>query len=120
MWKPRTFCADSTAASSVQSIQRAQLYIIYVQRRNIRTHLWTRLYERATIEVAARLAKGESPESIRDIRGTGFVTKNPGECAFPHLFCDSFEKVRDDKTAYAKSNMIQYDEHDQMCIRDRL
>ena len=68
--------------------------------------------ERATIEVAARLAKGESPESIRDIRGTGFVTKNPGECTFPHVFCDSFEKVRDDKTAYAKSNMIQYDEHD--------
>jgi uncharacterized radical SAM protein YgiQ len=68
--------------------------------------------ERATIEVAARLAKGESPDSIRDIRGTGFVTKNPGECAFPHVFCDSFEKVRDDKTAYAKSNMIQYDEHD--------
>ncbi len=68
--------------------------------------------ERATIEVAARLAKGESPESIRDIRGTGFVTKNPGECVFPHVFCDSFEKVRDDKTAYAKSNMMQYDEHD--------
>lgn len=68
--------------------------------------------ETASLEIAARLKAGTPVKDIRDVRGTAFLTHDPGECAYPKVSCASFERVRTDKRAYAEANMIQYQEHD--------
>ena len=68
--------------------------------------------ERATREIAARLASGTPVSEITDVKGTCFVGKIPGECAYPMVEVPSFEEVRDDKRAYAQANMVEYNEHD--------
>ena len=68
--------------------------------------------ETATLQIAARLAKGEKPSGMRDIRGTGFLTDDPALCAFPSVTCASCEEVMRDRRAYAEANRIQYEEHD--------
>ena len=68
--------------------------------------------ETASREIAARLASGTPVGEITDVRGTCFLGHSPGECAFPMVECPSFEEVSRDKRAYARANMIQYDEHD--------
>lgn len=68
--------------------------------------------ERATREVAALLASGTPVSEITDVRGTAFLAKNPAACAYPKLECAGFEKVSEDKRAYAEANMLQYREHD--------
>ncbi len=68
--------------------------------------------ERATVEIAKRLAAGESPASIHDIRGTGFIAKSSDECLFDAVNCPSYEDVCVDKSAYARATMLEYDEHD--------
>ena len=68
--------------------------------------------ERATLEIARRLAAGTPVREIRDVRGTAFLTGDPGACAYPKISCASFEEVAGDKRAYAQANMIQYREHD--------
>ena len=68
--------------------------------------------ETATLQIAARLAKGEKPSGMRDIRGTGYLTDDPSLCAFPSVTCASCEEVMRDKRAYAEANRIQYEEHD--------
>lgn len=68
--------------------------------------------ERATLEIAQRLKAGTPIGDIHDVRGTAFLTRDPGECAYPKVACASFEEVCGDKRAYAQANMIQYQEHD--------
>ncbi len=68
--------------------------------------------ERATLEIAKRLDKGVPVGRIHDVRGTAFLAKDPSECAFPSVTCASFEEVASDKRAYAKANMVEYQEHD--------
>ena len=68
--------------------------------------------ETAVREIAVRLAKGESPSGLTDIRGTCFIAQNPESCAFPFVECPSWERVLESKTAYAEAAKIQYDEHD--------
>ncbi len=68
--------------------------------------------ERATLEIAQRLAAGTPVREIQDVRGTAFLADDPGACAYPKTFCASFEEVAADKRAYAQANMIQYREHD--------
>ena len=68
--------------------------------------------ETAIIELARRLAARETPDSITDVRGTCFAAADSSRCAFPAVTCASYEKVRDDKEAYARAAMLQYDEHD--------
>ncbi|MBQ8026470.1 MAG: YgiQ family radical SAM protein [Oscillospiraceae bacterium] len=68
--------------------------------------------ERATLEIANRLKKGEKPESLTDIRGTGFLCDSMDVCRFPFTVCAPYDKVVKDKTAYAQANRIQYNEHD--------
>lgn len=66
-------------------------------------------------EIAARLRSGTPVSEIQDVKGTCFTARDPGECAYPMVECPSFEEVASDKTAYAKANMIQYNEHDPVC-----
>ena len=73
--------------------------------------------EKQTVEIANRLAKGESISTLRDIRGTCYVcdvTETPLEGAE----CPSFENVCKSKKEYAISCRIQQDEQDH--IRGKL
>jgi len=68
--------------------------------------------ERATREIALRLASATPVSDITDVRGTCVAVKHPGVCAYKRLECPGFELVRDSKREYARANMIQYQEHD--------
>jgi len=67
--------------------------------------------ERATLEIARRLAAGERVDTLTDIRGTAFLSRE-GTCAFPCLDLPSFEEVREDKAAYAEACRLENREHD--------
>ena len=68
--------------------------------------------ERATKEIAARLASGTPVSEITDVRGTCVAAKFPGVCAYPRVEVASFEEVAASKEAYARANMVEYQEHD--------
>ena len=69
--------------------------------------------ERATCEIARRLAKGESVKTIRNVRGTAFLGRDADDCAFPDAVeCPSFERVCADKAEYALATRLEYEEHD--------
>ena len=68
--------------------------------------------ERATKEIAARLASGTPIGDITDVKGTAFMARDPSACAYPRVECPSFEAVSADKRSYAQANQIQYEEHD--------
>ncbi len=72
--------------------------------------------ERATREIAARLARGEKVGTITDVRGTAFAA-NDTACAFESVSVPSFEAVIADKRDYAVATKIEYEEHD--CIRGK-
>ena len=67
--------------------------------------------ERATLEIARRLAAGERVDTLTDIRGTAFLSRS-GDCAYPCLDLPSFEEVREDKRAYAEACRLENREHD--------
>ena len=68
--------------------------------------------ERATKEIAARLASGTPIEEITDVRGTCVAAKFPTVCAYPRVEVPSFEEVASSKEDYARANMVEYLEHD--------
>ena len=68
--------------------------------------------ERATKEIARRLAAGEKPETMTNIRGTCVCVPDPAASAFDFVEVPSFEEVSRDKRAYARANMTEYQEHD--------
>ena len=68
--------------------------------------------ERASVEIAARLASGTPVEEITDVRGTCVAVPHPGICAYPMVEVPSFEEVSSSKEAYARANMTEYLEHD--------
>jgi len=68
--------------------------------------------ETASREIAQRLAQGWSISDIKDVKGTAFLAKEAEECLFPRVEVPSFEAVCADKEAYARANMVEYDEHD--------
>ena len=68
--------------------------------------------ERATREIAKRLAAGEPVDQITDVKGTCFAAKSPEACQYPAVRVSSYEEVSRDKKAYAAANLVEYDEHD--------
>ena len=68
--------------------------------------------ETAEREIASKLAAGIPVREITDVRGTSYIAPDASACPFPTVECPSFEEVRDDPAAYARANMIEYDEHD--------
>ena len=68
--------------------------------------------ERATREIARRLAAGEPVKSITNVRGSAFSTRDASVCAFETAECPSFEEVCADKRAYALATKCEYEEHD--------
>ena len=67
--------------------------------------------ERATREIARRLAGGAAADSLTDIRGTAYAAKEP-DCRFENVAVPSFEAVVSDKRDYALATKIEYEEHD--------
>ncbi len=67
--------------------------------------------ENQTIQIVRRLAAGEPVQALTDIRGTCYLADGapqiPGAVS-----CASFQKVAEDKAAYARAFKIQYEEHD--------
>lgn len=68
--------------------------------------------ERSTLEIANALKRGVPVGEIRDVKGTAFAVKEAAECVYPWVEVASFEEVKSDKTAYARANKVEYDEHD--------
>lgn len=64
--------------------------------------------ENQTIEIAARLAKGEPISELTDILGTCYISNQPVEGSF----LPSYEEVCGDKKQYAKAARIELDEQD--------
>ena len=68
--------------------------------------------EYATREIARRLKKKEPVSALRNIRGTGYITDSPDDCAYPSVMLPSFEVVSKNKRAYADATRKEYEEHD--------
>ena len=68
--------------------------------------------EKANLEIAKRLAKKTPVSEITDVRGTCWLTKDPERVSFPSVEVDSYETICRDKSAYARANMVEYEEHD--------
>ncbi len=71
--------------------------------------------EHQTKQIAQGLAMGKTCTELRDIRGVCYLASPTDEgFALPQgqVSCASFDKVRDDKTAYAKAAVIQQDQQD--------
>ena len=68
--------------------------------------------EHTITELATRLRNGEKLENIRDVRGTCYVIGADEPLPPDSVTCASFEKVREDKRAYAKATQVQLLEQD--------
>ncbi len=64
--------------------------------------------ENQTIQIANRLANGESVSDLTDILGTCYISNQPVEGSF----LPSYEEVCQDKKMYAKAARIELDEQD--------
>ncbi|MCD8162006.1 MAG: YgiQ family radical SAM protein [Synergistaceae bacterium] len=67
--------------------------------------------ERASLEIARRLADGEDAASLRDIAGTCWKTHDPA-AANDAMALGSFAEVSADKAKFAASFKLFYDEND--------
>ncbi len=67
--------------------------------------------ELASLEIARRLAEGEAVSSIRDVAGTCWKTHDPA-AANDAVTLDPFAEVSADKTKFAASFKLFYDEND--------
>lgn len=68
--------------------------------------------ENSITEIASRLKKGEDVSQITDIRGTAYITRDISILQKGYVECGSYEKLRNDKVAYAKATQIQLDNQD--------
>ncbi len=69
--------------------------------------------ENQTIQIANRLANGESVKTLTDIKGTCYLTE-PVNTPWGASQCPDFDMVVRDKKAYAKACKIQQDEQDEI------
>lgn len=66
--------------------------------------------ERSIKEIVTRLGNGEKIESITDVKGTCYLTKDISGIE-NYIMLPSFNEVCESKTKYAKSVKLQYEEH---------
>lgn len=67
--------------------------------------------ENQILQIAERLAAGEAVSQLTDIKGTCYLAQTPPAVAGA-ISCASFEKVSQEKEAYARAFKVQYEEHD--------
>ena len=72
--------------------------------------------EHQTVAIAQRLAAGEDAGAIRDVPGTCYLTDFAG-LPSGYVECASYQKVKEDKAAYAKACRIQMDNQDPVSAR---
>lgn len=70
--------------------------------------------ERATVEVADALNSGIQVRDITFVRGTAFVSRDPGALTFSRepLWLPSYEEAKTDRKVYARSFYTQYQNTD--------
>lgn len=80
--------------------------------------------ERSVLELADALRHGKKGMAVcENIRGTAYFAHAPADSEqklslpFAYVECPSFEEVQTDKSAYARSVKLQYDEQDAVCGR---
>ena len=64
--------------------------------------------EHPIAEIVRRLAAGERPSDLRDVRGTCYLASRMPEGPFTYRECAPFEKAAQDKTEYAKATRVQF------------
>lgn len=69
--------------------------------------------ERQTIEIVNRFKNGETIDTMTDIRGTCYVTE-PKNTPWGAVECPNFDIVSNDKLSYAKANLKQMNEQDEV------
>ena len=72
--------------------------------------------ELTLVQLAERIRGGEKASEIRDLRGTCYLTE-PVNVPQNVVQCADFEIIRENKKAYAKACMIQYNEQDEVTGR---
>ncbi len=73
--------------------------------------------EHSITEIAARMAAGEHPAAMHDIRGTCYLCGLEEPLSYPSVSCASFDKVSQDKKTYARACRIQLEEQDHITGR---
>ncbi|MCI6639297.1 MAG: YgiQ family radical SAM protein [Pygmaiobacter massiliensis] len=73
--------------------------------------------EHQTREIAKRLAAGEKIETMRQIPGTCWMANSSFELPEGYVECAGFQKVSQDKAAYARACRIQMDNQDPLIGR---
>ena len=73
--------------------------------------------EHSLTEIAARMAAGEHPAAMPDIRGTCYLCGLEEPLSYPSVTCASFDKVSQDKKTYARACRIQLEEQDHITGR---
>ena len=73
--------------------------------------------EHSLTEIAARMAAGEHPAAMHDIRGTCYLCGLEEPLLYPSVTCASFDKVSQDKKTYARACRIQLEEQDHITGR---
>ena len=73
--------------------------------------------EHSITEIAARMAAGEHPAAMHDIRGTCYLCGLEEPLLYPSVTCASFDKVSQDKKTYARACRIQLEEQDHITGR---
>ena len=73
--------------------------------------------EHQMTEIAARMAGGEHPAAMRDIRGTCYLCPLSDPLPENAVSCASFDKVSQDKKTYARACRLQLEEQDHVTGR---
>ena len=73
--------------------------------------------EHQMTEIAARMAGGEPPAAMRDIRGTCYLCPLSDPLPENAVSCASFDKVSQDKKTYARACRLQMEEQDHVTGR---
>ncbi len=66
--------------------------------------------ENPIVEIAERLAQGETVKDLRDMRGVAYTLGRTETAPNEHLELPSFENVRDDKMAFAEATKMIHNE----------
>jgi len=66
--------------------------------------------EDAIVEVATRIAAGQTPRDLRDMRGVAYALGASEEPPDDALALPGYERVRDDKAAFAEATRMIHDE----------
>ncbi len=73
--------------------------------------------EAAVLEVARRLAAGQAPAAIRDVRGTVWVTSSPEDLPADHILIPAEEEARTNQDKFSEAFRLWYGEQDPRSAR---